>query len=241
MSRPERSYRAFYSAAGNRFEMQFNVDQRTLQKLMAAGAIDEAEILGLAREHQMPDMAADVRELTWAANAMRVTQAADDVLGEVAAFAKEHKAIVGRLAGKIAALRDDLDKLVDADPTGEQLIRFQGDGGPGVIEIDTVLLAGFRAEADRTAQYLRDWWRARVRGFTAITQHGDIMALAQIVERAAHRAGTTPGFANATGSGVKFIEAILIRAAVVSNGEMICQAIKRHRAKVKKLQNSQPH
>lgn len=242
MNRPKplRSYRAF--AAGDRFEMQFNVDRETLQKLMAMGAIDEAGVLSLAKKYRIPAKA--VRELTWAANAMRVTEPADNVLyedAEATRFVEECEA----LADKIADLQGDLDKLVGTGP-GEGFIRFRGDGGPGVIEIDTGLLARFRAEADRTMQYLRDW-SARAQpppGFRAVTVHGDIMVLAQIIERVAHRASAKPGFGNATGRGVMFIEEILIRAAVIkasaSNGDMICKAIQRYRGKAKKLKNNQP-
>ncbi len=244
--KPLRSYRAFHTVAGDRFERQFNVDQESLQKLMAVEAIDEAEVLELwRRSYQIPTNAADVQELTWAVNAMRVTEPADNVLyddPEATRFVEECEAV----ADKIADLKDDLDKLVGADP-GEGFIRFRGDGGPGVIEIDTGLLARFRAEADRTMQYLRDW-SARAQpppGFRAKTLHGDIMVLAQIIKRVADRASAEPGFGNATGRGVMFIEKILIRAAVIkasaSNGDMICKAIQRYRGKAKKLKNIQPN
>ena len=97
-------------------------------------------------------------------------------------------------------------------------------------------------------QYLRGW-SARVspRSFRKKTLHGDIMCLARIVERAAERAGTDPGFGNATGGGVKFIEQILISAAVIpdSNDDKyrgsISREIRRYHGKVKELKNSQSH
>jgi hypothetical protein len=240
--KPLRSYQAFPTGAGVRFEMQLNVDQKTLRDLMAAGAIGEAEILSLARKHRIPDMAVNLREMVWAVNVMKVTGPADDVLGEAAAFAEECKAVVGRLADKIADLQDDLGKFVNADPAGEGFIRFQGDGSPGVIEIDTALLARFREEADRTAQYLRNWWRAR-ECFHAVTWHGDMMYLVNILERAAERAGmeTDLGFGNPTGAATGFIEAILVRAGVITsknNGAAINRAIRRHRANVKNHQSN---
>jgi len=227
-------------------EMQFNVDQKTLRELMAAGEIDEAEVLSLAKKYQMPAKA--VPELKWAANAMRVTKPADNVIEDVEAakFVEECEAIVGRLAKKITALQDDLGRLVGADLAGEGFIRFRGDRGPGVIEIDTGLLARFRAEADRTTQYLRDWSaRRQTQGFSTITKHGDILYMVRILERAAHRAGTKLDFGNATSRAIAFIEETLIRAAVIkvsdSNRDTISKTIRRYRGKVKKLKNNEPN
>jgi hypothetical protein len=237
MSKPQRSYGG---VAGDRIQMQVHVDdQETLRKLTAADPIDEAEVLSLAKQNRIPANPETVRDLTRAANTMRVTIPADDVLDGAATFADECKAVVRRLADKIANLQDDLDKLVGADPAGEGFIRFRGDGGPGVIEIDTARLARFRAEADQTALYLRDW-SARTQVFRKKTLHGDIMMLVQLIERGSR---TKLDFGNEESPTISFIKAILVRAEVIrekdSNCATICRAITRYRGKVKELKNNQ--
>jgi hypothetical protein len=236
--RPFRSYRELATPQGDSITMEFGTDSETLNALMREGAIKEVEVRKLTEKHRIPMSAASA--LTWALNAMRVTRPADHPLGDDTQIAfEEYKVTFERLSGNLAELRGDLSKLIDADHSGENLIRVKhGRRDVGVIEIDTQRLADFRDEATKMADYLR---RFSSQTLNSVTWHGDVAYLVQLLEHAAGKEEAKVSFTYAGANGVAFIEEALIRVKALllsredSNRDAIAQVINRRRKKKREI------
>ena len=240
--KPARSYlETVTPSRESSIAMRVHADPTALEVVINQERIDKAEVLSLTQKHRIAFGEQDLHELTRALNIMRATRPADDPFerDDVHREFEEYQAVVKRLAGRVADLEEDLNKLIDANhPAEENLVHIKRGSNAGVISINTTLLTRFRSQATQTAEYLRRWSSASP-SFRSVTWHGDIVYLAQLLDQAAARAGGKVSFTDPDTRGVKFIEEALMRAAVIGNAETnrasIFQALRRHKAKVAKL------
>jgi hypothetical protein len=166
---------------------------------------------------------------------MRVTSPAKKFLGD-GAQGPFDAAFFERLVDNIVDVQRDLSKLVDADRSGDNLIRRKDRDARdvAVIEIDTRRLARCRDELAETGEYLG---RYAPQTFHGKTWHGDVSYLVHLLKRAAETKDKKPSFSNPDAGGVGFVETALIRAGVIpaSDGERnrqnIVAALRRLRLK----------
>jgi hypothetical protein len=246
--KPLRSYRASLSPKGETIELLLDCDRPTLEALMRKGAIEEAEVLRLGRKHRIALSASDARALAWAVNVMRATSPAKRFLGD-GAQGPFDAAFFERLIDNIVDVQRDLSKLVDADRSGDHLIRRKDRDGRDVAvieidEIDSRRLARCRHELTATGEHLG---RYAPRTFHRETWHGDVAYLVHLLKRAAETKDKKPSFSNPDAGGVGFVETALIRAGVLSasDGEMnrqnIVAALRRLRLKKKTILQDIPN